>query len=104
MQRCCESFGIWKAILALALACLLLLIFLHEGLLGAHRLWGHVLSVVPVFVYSRLCTITCTNCHGAVYWRVLGFLILLSTKQPLYVTLKVLKGGPIASFNACQSG
>lgn len=43
MQRFCESFGIWKAVLALALAGMLLLIFLHEGLLGAHCLWGQAL-------------------------------------------------------------
>lgn len=44
--RCWESFGIWKAVLALALACVLAFVFLHEGLLGAHSLLGYALSVL----------------------------------------------------------
>ena len=76
MQSCCASFGIWKAILALVLTCMIFLIFLHEP---------HTMA--SVYVYLRPHTITCTNCHGTVHQRVLQILAIFSSQQLLQVIL-----------------
>lgn len=85
MQRCRASFGIWKAIVALALACVLAFIFLHEGLLGIRCLLGYALSVAPVYVYLRPCVNAHSHGHGIGHWGVSEVLSLLSATQALCI-------------------